>query len=260
MWNPVQYQRFADERARPFFELTSRIRASAPRYVVDLGCGTGQLTAALADRWPGAVVQGVDSSPEMIREAQSVCAQRAAGAGSLEFRLCDVRDFRPAQPPDVIVSNAALHWVPDHHGLLTRWAAELAPDGWLAFQVPGNFGQPAHQILGELAASPRWRTILHGNALHRHWDEPSGYLDLLTGAGCEVEAWETTYLHVLQGSDPVLEWLRGTALRPVLAALSPDEAGEFTAELGIRLRDAYPAHPYGTVFPFRRIFVVAHQA
>jgi trans-aconitate 2-methyltransferase len=259
MWDPAQYQRFGDERARPFFELTSRINAAAPRYVVDLGSGPGELTAALADRWPGATVEGLDSSPEMIEQAQSVRAQRPAGSGSLEFRRCDVRDFHPSRPPDVIVSNAVLHWVPGHHELLKRWAAELAGDGWLAFQIPGNFGQSAHRILGELASSPRWRAVLDGAALDRHWDEPSGYLDLLTGAGCEVDAWETTYLHVLQGSDPVLEWVRGTALRPVLAALQPEEAAEFTAELGARLRAAYPARVYGTVFPFRRIFVVAHR-
>ena len=260
MWNPAQYQRFADQRARPFFELTSRIGASEPRYVVDLGCGPGQLTAALADRWPGAVVHGVDSSPEMIEEAQSVQAQRDGGTGSIEFRLCDVRDFRPEDPPDVIVSNAVLHWVPGHHELLKRWAADLAPGGWLAFQIPANFGQPAHRILGEVAASPRWSAVLDDSILRRSWDEPSGYLELLTGTGCEVDAWETTYLHVLQGADPVLEWFKGTAARPVLAALRPEEAAEFTAELGDRLRTAYPARPYGTVFPFRRAFVVAHRA
>ena len=260
MWNPAQYQRFADQRERPFFELTSRIGASEPRYVVDLGCGPGRLTAALADRWPAAVVHGVDSSPEMIEEAQSVRAERDGGAGSLEFRLCDVRDFRPAVPPDVIVSNAVLHWVPGHNELLKRWAADLAPGGWLAFQIPANFGQPAHRALGEVAASPRWSGVLDESALRRHWDDPSSYLDLLTGAGCQVDAWETTYLHVLQGADPVLEWFKGTALRPVLTALRPDEAAEFTAELRDRLRTAYPARSYGTVFPFRRAFVVAHRA
>lgn len=259
MWNPAQYQRFTDERSRPFFDLTSRIRARSPRYVVDLGCGSGQLTATLADRWPGSAVHGVDSSPEMIEEARTVMAERPAGAGTLEFRLCDVRDFRPERPPDVVVSNAALHWVPGHHDLLKRWASGLAADGWLAFQIPGNFSQPSHRILGDLAASPRWSAALDEVALGRHWDDPSGYLDLLTGAGCEVDAWETTYLHVLQGDNPVLEWLRGTALRPVLAALDPADAAEFTAELGACLLAAYPRRPYGTVFPFRRVFVVAHR-
>lgn len=253
MWDPAQYQRFADERARPFFELTSRIGAVAPDYVVDLGCGPGTLTAALADRWPDAVVQGVDSSTEMIAEAESL------RAGALEFLRCDVRDFQPRRPPDVMVSNAVLHWVPGHHDLLKRWAAGLAPGGWLAFQIPLNFTQPAHQAVAEVASSPRWRKVLDETTLHRHWDDPSGYLDLLTRAGCVVDAWETTYLHLLQGADPVLEWLKGTALRPVLAALPPGDAAEFTAQLGARLRVAYPARPYGTVFPFRRAFVVAHR-
>jgi trans-aconitate 2-methyltransferase len=259
MWNRAQYQRFADERSRPFFDLTSRIRASSPRYVVDFGCGPGQLTAALADRWPAAVVHGVDSSPEMIGEARSVAANRPAGPGSLEFRHCDVRDFQPAHEPDVIVSNAALHWVPGHHDLLKQWAAGLAADGWLAFQIPGNFASPAHRALYDLAAAPRWSGALEGVSLARHGDDPAGYLDLLAGAGCEVDSWETTYLHVLDGDDAVLEWLRGTALRPVIAALRPDDADEFTAELGARLRAAYPPRAYGTIFGFRRVFVVAHR-
>jgi trans-aconitate 2-methyltransferase len=260
MWNPAAYQRFAGQRARPFFELISRINASSPRCVMDLGCGPGQLTAVLADRWPDADVHGVDSSPEMIEAARSVRAQREpAGSGSLEFHICDVREFRPQRPPDVLVSNAALHWVPGHHELLARWAAELAADGWLAFQVPGSSGQPTHQIMRELAATPRWRAAIDGALLEREWDDPVSYLNLLAGAGCEVDAWETTYIHVLRGDNPVLEWLTGTALRPVLAALSPDDGAEYTAELGERLRVAYPARSYGTVFPFRRIFVVARR-
>jgi trans-aconitate 2-methyltransferase len=150
-----------------------------------------------------------------------------------------------------------LQWVPDHLAVLASWPGMLAAGGWLAFQVPGNFDQPSHEILRELAGSPRWRPLLPDVRLNRQAAQPAEYLDLLARAGCEVDAWETTYSHVLPGADPVLEWYKGTGLRPVLAALDPERAGEFLAEYGARTREAYPATPYGTVLPFRRIFVVA---
>jgi trans-aconitate 2-methyltransferase len=160
----------------------------------------------------------------------------------------------------VIVSNALLQWVPGHRDLLPEWAAALAPGGWLAFQVPGNSDQPSHVIMRELAASPRWRAALDGVELNRQALDPAEYVDLLGRAGCAVDAWETTYLHILPGEDPVLEWYKGTGLRPVLTALDPDQAAEFLAEYGPRIRAAYPRQPYGTVLPFRRVFVVARRA
>ena len=252
MWDPDQYHQFAGERARPFFELLARVGATDPGLVADLGCGPGELTAALAARWPGADVIGVDSSPEMIRSARAL-----PGPERLSFELADLREWQPARPAGVIVSNAALQWVPDHLDVLARWPAMLAPGGWLAFQVPGNFDQPSHQILSELASSPRWQSLLRDVQLNRQAAQPAEYLDLLARAGCDVDAWETTYLHVLPGADPVLDWYKGTGLRPVLAALAPGPAGEFLAEYGARAREAYPAAPYGTVLPFRRVFVVA---
>jgi trans-aconitate 2-methyltransferase len=150
MWDPGQYRQFAGERARPFFELLARVGATDPGLVADLGCGPGELTAALASRWPGADVVGVDSSPEMIRAAEA-----GAGAGGrLSFVLADLREWRPERAVDVIVSNAVLQWVPDHLAVLASWPGMLAAGGWLAFQVPGNFDQPSHEILRELAGSP----------------------------------------------------------------------------------------------------------
>jgi trans-aconitate 2-methyltransferase len=253
-WDPGQYGRFAGERGRPFFELVGRIGAERPRRVADLGCGTGALTAALAARWPEALVEGVDSSPEMIAEA----AARAL-PGRLAFTLADLRDWRPGGAVDVVVSNAALQWVPEHAGLLPAWARALQPGGWLAFQVPGNDRAPSHVSLDELRASPRWRDRLRGAAAGPRVLKPEDYLALLAGQGCEVDAWATTYLHVLQGPDPVLEWVKGTALRPVLTALAAGEQDEFLAEYRARLREAYPPGPSGTVLPFRRLFVVAHR-
>ena len=261
MWDPAAYRRFGDERSRPFYDLVGRIGAQEPARVADLGCGPGELTADLARRWPSASVTGVDSSPEMVEAAGRTLAGLAGAglAGRLRFELGDARDWRPAEPVDVIVSNALLQWIPDHEALLARWADFLVPGGWLALQLPGNFDQPTHALLRELAASDRWRPLLRGAELNRQGGDPRAYLDLLAGEGCTVDAWETTYLHVLTGDDPVLRWVEGTALRPVIAAL--DEAGraEFTAQYGALLRAAYPARRYGTAFPFRRVFVVAQR-
>jgi trans-aconitate 2-methyltransferase len=256
MWDPEVYLAFADDRARPFFDLLSRVGAQQPRRVVDLGCGPGNLTVTMADRWPGAAVLGVDNSPEMIAAARA----ENSGRPGLGFTLGDVRDWWPERPVDVLVSNAVLQWVPEHLEVVSRWPGMLAPGGWLAFQVPGNYDQPTHAILVEMATSARWAPLLDGVELNRQAADPAEYLGLLASAGCTVDAWETTYLHVLQGPDPVAEWYRGTGLRPVLAALDAAQAGEFVAEYAKRVGAAYPAAPYGTVLPFRRVFVVAQVA
>jgi trans-aconitate 2-methyltransferase len=253
MWDPGQYLRYADERARPFFDLLARVRATDPGYVADLGCGPGNLTVTLAERWPGAQVVGVDNAEEMISAARS----QPSPHPSVSFVAGDVRTWRPERPLDVLVSNAVLQWVPDHRRVVSQWPGLLAPGGWLAFQLPGNFDQPTHAILLDLVRSARWAPLLAGVSLNRQAGDPAGYLDLLAGAGCSVDAWETTYLHVLHGAHPVVEWYRGTGLRPVLAALDPGQAEEFLADYSERIEAAYPAAPYGTVLPFRRVFVVA---
>jgi trans-aconitate 2-methyltransferase len=258
MWDPAQYGRFAGERARPFADLLARVRAEQPGHVVDLGCGDGRLTATLLDRWPGATVHGLDSSPAMLAQA----AGRAV-PGRLSFALGSIEEWRPERPVDALVANAVLQWVPGHPALLGRLVAALAPGGWLAFQVPANFGAPSHTELAAVCRAPRWRGRLDAAVAHgRPVLEPAAYLDLLTGSCETVDVWETTYLHVLHGADPVLDWVRGTALRPVLAALADDPAAEaeFLSEYSARLRSAYPPGPHGTVLPFRRIFVVARRS
>ncbi len=206
-------------------------------------------------------MHGIDSDPAMIESARQLLAGRPAGRGGgrLSFGPGDVRDWRPAGPADVIVSNAVLQWVPGHLELLPRWAGWLADGGTLAFQLPGNFDQPSHAALREMATAARWRPLLAGAELNRQSAGPGRYADLLSRAGCQVDAWETTYLHILPGDDPVLDWYRGTGLRPVLAALDAGQAEEFLAEYGARMRAAYPRAPYGTPFPFRRVFVVARR-
>lgn len=255
-WDPAKYVQFGDHRDRPFFDLTARIAAVRPGRVVDLGCGPGNLTAILAGRWPEADVVGVDSSADMLDRAAALTGT----APNLSFQLLDIMDWEPPAGTDVVVSNAALHWVPGHQDLMRRWLADLAPGSWFALQVPGNFDAPSHALMHELAASPSWASRLDG-VLRGGDSAGSGpdYLAILLDAGFTAEAWETTYQHVLQGSDPVLEWMRGTALRPVLAALSAEEAFRFENQYAAALRVAYPPTRHGTVFPFRRIFAVGQK-
>jgi trans-aconitate 2-methyltransferase len=251
VWDPAKYLAFDDHRSRPFFDLIGRISADAPRRVVDLGCGPGHLTEALAQRWPSAEVEASDSSPEMV------AATRERG---IDAAVLDVREWQPAADTDVVVLNAVLQWVPGHDELLARWVEQLPHGAWLAFQVPGNFGAPSHTRTRELAASPTWADRLDGLVL-REDDavlDPAGYAGLLSDAGCEVDAWETTYLQRLTGEDPVLEWITGTALRPIRNALSDADWAAFRTELAPVLRAEYPRRADGTTwFPFRRVFAVA---
>jgi trans-aconitate 2-methyltransferase len=255
-WDPATYLRYADERARPFIELLARVRAAEPAVVVDLGCGEGALTASLARRWPGARITGVDSSPEMLAAAAA-----HAVPGRVSFTAGDVREWTPSGPVDVLVSNAVLHWVPGHDRLLGGWAAALSPSGELAVQVPGNFRAPTHALLTELCAGPRWAGRV-GDVAPRPDAvlDPADYFDVLTGAGLDADVWETTYLHVLTGEDPVLGWVRSTVLRPVLARLDEGDAAALTAEYAAALRAAYPRRADGTtVLPFRRVFAVGRR-
>ena len=256
-WDPVGYLRFGDERARPFTDLLARVGAREPLTVVDLGCGEGALTASLAARWPGARVTGVDSSPQMIAAAAA-----HAVPGRVRFVEGDVRGWQPQEPVDVLVTNAVLHWVAGHADLLRRWAGQLAPGGWLAVQVPGNWRAPTHALLAALCRSPRWSGLVGDAAPAADAVlDPAGYLEVLTGAGLAADAWETTYLHVLRGEDPVLGWVRSTVLRPVLDRLGDGDAAELTAEYAAALRAAYPRRPDGTtLLPFRRVFAVGHAA
>ena len=253
-WDPERYLTYADERGRPFVELMARIGATAPETVVDLGCGPGNLTALLAARWPDADVRGVDSSPEMIAVA------RREHHARLSFAVGDLRDWTaPDGGVDVIVSNATLQWVPDHLDLLPRLLTHVRRGGWLAFQVPGNFDEPSHTIGSELAAEPEFAAYSREVTVPASHDSAT-YLEALAALGCAVDAWETTYLHVLTDADdpdPVFTWVSGTGARPTLEALPARLRDAFEEKFKARLRVAYPSRPYGVVLPFRRVFVVA---
>ena len=251
-WDPAQYLRHAGDRGRPFLDLLARIDVDDARTVVDLGCGPGQLMGVLRARFPDADLLGVDSSPAMVAAARDVVDDPRA-----RVVLADASTWAPEGPVDVVVSNAMLQWLPDHVEVLERLSGVVRPGGAVAVQVPDNSSAPSHALMRGISARDPWAAHTDG-VLHVRGTDPSTYLELFAGLGWSVDAWSTTYLHVLQGDDPVLDWVRGTGLRPVLDALPADLVPGFLDAYGAALREAYPRRPFGTVLPFRRTFCVAH--
>lgn len=249
-WDPVQYGQFADHRLQPAVDLIRRIPRNDFQRIVDLGCGGGNVTDILKTRWPDAIVTGVDSSSAMLEEA------RARGR-AIDWQIGDIASWRPGGE-DLIFSNAALHWIDDHEGLLSRLVGGLPDGGVLAFQVPDNFDQPSHRIMRDVAADPRWCDRLAAIAGRRPVEPLEVYLEWLKRDARDVEAWRTTYDQSLTGPDPVFEWLKGAAMRPYLALLADAEFADFQEQCRERLSAAYPADAGGaTAFPFRRLFVIA---
>ena len=249
-WNPQQYLLFAGHRLRPALDLLGRIGAESPGTVVDLGCGAGNVTRLLRERWPAARIVGYDSSPEML--------ERAAVDSSIEWRLADLDGWTPEAPVDVVFSNAALHWLGDHPRLFGRLADAVAPGGWLAVQMPNNWRAPSHSSAAAAVRAGPWRDRLSGLLVTDPLLPLEGYHDLLAPRATHLDMWETEYFQVLEGENPVVEWTKGTVLAPLLAALDPAERAAFEADYGRRVRQAYPPRPDGrTLFPFRRLFIVA---
>lgn len=255
MWDPQQYERFRGERSRPFFDLLARIPDRSYRNIADLGCGTGDLTAVLADHWPDAVVVGVDRSADMITPAAKLAVE-----DRLEFVQGDIATWRPRGPQDLIVSNATFQWIPDAAALLEHVASYLAPNGVLAVQMPDNSASPSQVLLREVEAGRSWADKLKTRRRQDGVLPLRRYLELLWGGGlAEIDAWDVTYQHVLEGDDAVLEWMKGTTLRPILAALEGGEKERFLSEYRTKLAAAYPKSAEGTLFPFRRLFFVARK-
>ena len=250
-WNPERYLAFGDHRTRPAIDLLARVALEAPARVADLGCGPGNSTALLCARWPEAEVLGIDNSAEMLAKA------RASGLPA-RWLEADLAGWTPQERYDLLYSNAVLQWLPDHAKLLPRLLAALRPGGVLALQMPRNFEAPSHVLLRAVADEGPWAPRLAAGLLRAPVAEPAWHYDLLAPQAAALDIWESEYLHVLEGDDPVLEWTRATALRPVIAALEPAEQARFEAEYAQRLRAAYPRRADGrTLFPFRRLFIVA---
>lgn len=252
-WDPAQYCRFRAERGQAFLDLVARLPEGPVRRAADLGCGTGEHAQMLARRWPEATVWGVDSSEEML-------ARALAGElpDNLRFVHQDLRDWEPPGPLDRIVSNAVLHWLPDHATVLRRFVGWLAPGGVLAVQLPRRRGE-VDAILDELLAAPPWAQLLSG-VQRPHVESPSWYADELARLGLQVDLWETIYYHRFPGPESVIEWLKGTTLRPFLERLAGEQLDLFHAELGRRVAAAYRPGPHGVLYAFRRLFFLAERA
>jgi len=256
-WSPAQYQKFSGHRLRPALELLDRVTLPAPNIIYDLGCGTGKVTRIIAERWPQAEVYGLDSSQEMLEKANT-------GGGNVTWLKADVAAWTPAEVPNLIYSNATLHWVEDHGAVFPRLIDLLAPGGCLAVQMPLSFDAPSHRLIRETLAdggpggAPLGTPELR-QAVARRWVEEAGvYYRLLAARASALDIWQTEYLQVLEGEDPVLEWVKATGLRPVLNGLDDSEREVFLDLYRQRLRQAYPRMANGkTLYPFPRLFIVA---
>jgi trans-aconitate 2-methyltransferase len=250
-WDPGQYLKFADARLRPAVDLLARVDHAAPKTVHDLGCGPGNVTRLLADRWPEARVAGVDGSADMLARARAEHAD-------IDWVEADLKAWTPAKPADVIFSNATLHWLPDHAALFPRLMRALAPGGVLAVQMPRNWSEPSHTCMRE-AAGP-WLKKLDRMLPGVPVQPPGVYYEILSDVAAAVDIWETVYLQIMDGDDPVAEWTKGSALKPVLDALDAEERTAYFTAYAALLRKAYPKSADGrTPFPFRRLFIVARR-
>ncbi len=248
-WDPDRYLAYADLRTRPGLELIARIPDNEPRSIVDLGSGTGDLTAILSDRWPRAAVSGLDSSSEMIERAM-------ANHPGIDWRLIDIEQWEPEEPVDLIFSNAALHWLEDHDTYFRKLRSCLSSAGVLAVQMPDNWSSPTHAVPALILDDPIWPAAAR-DALPR--DRVSPVLSYrLWLQPAEVDVWRTTYFQTLTGEDPIWTWVTGSVLRPVLAQLGKSERNTFEKECKAAYREAYPKSADGTtMLPFSRLFLVA---
>lgn len=247
-WDPSCYNAHGDHRLRPGRELMARVPID-PSLVYDLGCGTGELTSELGKRWPAATVIGVDKSEEMLAKARP--------HGNVRFQQQCIEDWKPEDAPDLIFSNAALHWVADHERLFPRLLGELAADGVLAIQMPDNWHEPTHQLIYEEVDRRGWTHLLDGHLLRNPVARIDQYLDWLAPVS-ETDIWRTTYYQTMDGPDPVLSWVRGSVLVPVQSILPPADFSDLSNALADAYRRAYPPSPSGqTILPISRVFLVA---
>jgi trans-aconitate 2-methyltransferase len=252
-WNPEQYLKFGGERLRPAHDLLARVTLEAPRDIVDLGCGTGSVTALVRARWPGARIVGVDNSQPMLERAR-------AALPDVVWEQHDLARWSPPAPVDLLVSNAALHWLDDHATLFPRLLSHLRPGGMLAVQMPAQHDAPSHRIGYDLAENARWRDRLQGLVRRRPILEAHDYYSLLRPQVAALDLWLTEYVQALAGENPVAEFSKGSFVGVWLSALPAAEARDFEAEYRRQIAAAYPPCGDGmTLFPFRRFFLLAQH-
>ncbi len=250
-WDPGLYLRYGDERLRPALDLLSRIDAPEPAHVVDLGCGPGNVTAILKQRWPAADVLGLDNSAPMLDRAR-------AAVPDCRFVHASFGDWTAASKPDVLYTNAALHWLGGHATLFPRLLGQVAPGGTLAVQMPAMHNEPLRAAQYDVAATGPWAETLKGVASAPSILTPGEYWDILRPLCASLDIWETIYLHALRGEDAAAQWASGTSLRPFLDALPTDLRAAFFAAFADAMRPIYPRRADGTtLLPFRRLFMIA---
>lgn len=254
-WDPALYSRYEDERTRPAAELLARVPLATPGLVYDLGCGPGNSTQLLARRFPDARIVGVDNAAGMLASAR-------ARLPELRFEQADIRAWQPEATPELIFTNAALQWVPDHATLIPHLFALLAPGGVLAIQMPDNLDEPVHRLIRELAAMPPWRDAI-GAAPHARAPllPASRYYDLLAPHATQVDLWHTTYQHPLASAAAIVEWMRATGLRPFVEPLSAELRASYLAKFERRLANTYPPQCNGMrLLAYPRLFIVATRS
>jgi trans-aconitate 2-methyltransferase len=250
-WDPGQYVKFLDERTRPSRDLCARVPVPAPRRVLDLGCGPGNSTRVLRERWPDAELAGLDSSPQMIARARADFPQGT-------WILADAAAWEPEGEWDVVFSNAVLQWVPGHEDLVPRLLAWLAPGGCLAVQMPAR-DSCLRNSLQAVAQRPRWAAAMAGAGADMTFHPARFYYDLLAPLAPRVDVWETVYYHVMASHQALVEWYEGTGMRPYLERLpDPKDRAAFKEAMLDQCRMAFPAAADGKVLlPFKRLFFVA---
>jgi trans-aconitate 2-methyltransferase len=251
-WNPHEYLKFSDHRLRPALDLMGQIPLDSPQTIYDLGCGPGNITNLLVKRWPGAAVTGVDSSADMLVRA----SQEAPEVSLIQ---ADIAQWSPPAPVDLLFSNATMHWLHDHGKLFPRLAARLVPGGVLAVQMPCNRDAPCNLLIEAVASDGPWRERLSQvRSVFQSVEFAQTYYRILAPVARFVDIWETEYLHILKGDNPVLEWNKGAALRPYLDVLGEVDRDAFLDTYAARILAAYPKQPDGrTLLPYRRIFLIA---
>lgn len=247
-WNPSLYLQYGAERTRPAAELLARIALNDVSSIVDLGCGPGNSTALLHQRWPSAQIVGVDNSPAMLEQARVAVPE-------CRFIEADIQRFRPEHALNLIYANASLQWVPDHYELLPHLVSLLALNGVLAIQMPDNHQEPTHVLMREVAYEQgypdRSRDALPG--VH-------AYYDILSEAGCEVDIWRTTYYHKMSSHQAIIDWVSATGLRPWLQELNESEQRNYLKRYQELLEQQYPLQENGQILlAFPRLFIVARR-
>lgn len=253
-WNPALYSRYEDERTRPARDLLARVPLAAASRVFDLGCGPGNSTELLVQRFPGAAVVGTDNSEAMLASARERLPQA-------RFELSDIASWAAEAAPDLIYANAALQWVPDHEALIPRLFAALAPGGVLAIQMPDNRQEPTHRLMREVAAEAPWaQAIGNPDRLRTQLLAIDGYYDLLAEEAASVDVWRTAYQHPMASAAAIVEWVSGTGLKPFVDPLPGELKSSYLAEYERRIARAYLARSDGKLLlAFPRMFIVAQR-